>query len=162
MRRLAATLLSVALLCSGARARGDERMPSSLDCPEGSDPQSVHGPAECVPSECADEGDCKGGYTCVERALCVQGRAGSISGPGFTGGDKMSSKTATKACSGEGSCTYPTYCETRKRCVKQSSRARLKQTCGCSVVGAADGADPAVAAAVLLALAAASRRRRVA
>jgi hypothetical protein len=110
-----------ALVVAGHHALADERMPSTLDCPDGADPQSIHGPAECIPSECSDDGGCKSGYTCVERALCVEARFGG--------------KVATKSCSGGGACAYPTFCESKKRCVKQSSAAKLRQSCGCALVG---------------------------
>jgi hypothetical protein len=139
-----AALLACAMVLGGSAAIADERMPSTLDCPEGAEPQSVHGPAECLPTECSDDSGCKSGFTCVERALCVEARLGS--------------KIATKACSGGGACTYPTYCETRKRCVKQSSAAKLRQTCGCSAPGA--GADAALVAVCALAVATFLLRRR--
>lgn len=122
---------SMLSLVSLGVARADERMPSTVSCPEGAEPASVHANAECYPTTCSDDSGCKSGLVCAERALCIETR---LTGP--LGGNN---RVAVGACASDGSCKYPASCETAKRCVKEASGSKLKRACGCELVGLPDG-----------------------
>ena len=142
----------LALLAIPSIARAEDRVPSSVDCPEGSEPASVHGAAECYPTECADDSGCKSGFVCQERGLCVQTR--------MTGGLASSARVAVGSCGGASTCKYPAECLTAKRCVKEGSGSKLKRACGCTTIGAPGGSESIAIAAAACALAFARRRRR--
>lgn len=151
--------LVVALLAGGLAlthasvAKADAVLSPPSDCAPGAEGRTDHNGPYCAPSTCTAEKGCTHG-ACREQALCV-GTETLKSASGWSFGKEITHVVAYGPCGAGGACAKG-RCETALRCVPAAKGGR----CGAAPVEPASGGPIVAAAAVGLALAARSLRRR--
>jgi MYXO-CTERM domain-containing protein len=160
MRRALFLLAALgAALLAPAPARADVVSPPPKNCPNGTDPETCHGPPHCAPHLCASDADCKGAGVCKSASFCVS----SINcGGGWHPSQPVQSVSGV--CTG--TCPSGETCSTLKVCMGSAaplpsappaSTAKPSSGGSCGVAPGPAGAGAWLAA---LAAAAACARRR--